>query len=201
MARALGATRGRAGATRSCAGAAASSNAASAPASTRRWHVVANAIDVESVPVRRGSGASERPPPPRLWRCIPLVVCVGRLCRQKGQDVLLDAWPAVRAAVPTARLVLVGDGPDRPHIEQRRLTGVHLAGHHDDVRPWLWAADVAVQPSRYETMALSMLEAMATGRSVVAADIEGAREALGPATARRPARWSPPTTPPGWRSA
>ncbi|MYQ49525.1 glycosyltransferase, partial [Streptomyces sp. SID4985] len=37
----------------------------------------------------------------------PLVVCVGRLCRQKGQDVLLRAWERVRAEVPRARLALV----------------------------------------------------------------------------------------------
>ncbi|MFE0788503.1 glycosyltransferase [Streptomyces mutabilis] len=42
----------------------------------------------------------------------PLVVCVGRLCRQKGQDVLLTAWRSVLARVPGARLVLVGDGPE-----------------------------------------------------------------------------------------
>ena len=67
-------------------------------------------------------------------------------------------------------------------VEHRaaRLAGVRLVGDHEDVRPWLRAADVVVQPSSYETMALSMLEAMSMGRSVVATDIEGAREALGP---------------------
>jgi glycosyltransferase involved in cell wall biosynthesis len=142
------------------------------------WHVVPNAIDLDRFPAagpqerraaRRRLGVAER----------PTVVCVGRLCPQKGQDVLLDAWPAVLAAVPTAQLLLVGDGPDRPSIEARALPGVRLVGHQDDVAPWLWAADIVVQPSRYETMALSMLEAMASARSVVAADIEGAREALG----------------------
>ncbi|WP_461031075.1 glycosyltransferase, partial [Streptomyces sparsus] len=40
----------------------------------------------------------------------PLVVCVARLCPQKGQDVLLRAWPEVTRRVPGARLALVGDG-------------------------------------------------------------------------------------------
>jgi glycosyltransferase involved in cell wall biosynthesis len=147
------------------------------------WHVVPNAIDLTRFPAagpaerhdaRRRCGLAER----------PTVVCVGRLCPQKGQDVLLDAWPAVLAALPTAQLLLVGDGPDRSAIEARSLPGVHLVGHQRDVTPWLWAADVVVQPSRYETMALSMLEAMASARTVVAADIEGAREALGPEAGR-----------------
>jgi glycosyltransferase involved in cell wall biosynthesis len=144
-----------------------------------RWHVVPNAIDVAQFPV---AGPRERDHARSVLGLGNelLVVCVGRLCHQKGQDVLLEAWPAVRAAVPTAQLVLVGDGPDRSHIDRHLPAGVSLAGHQDDVRPWLWAADVVAQPSRYETMALSMLEAMASGRSVVAADIEGAREALGP---------------------
>jgi glycosyltransferase involved in cell wall biosynthesis len=142
------------------------------------WHVVPNAIDVAHFTLAGDAGRQ------RARRSIgvgdePLVVCVGRLCAQKGQDLLLDAWPLVRAAVPEARLVLVGDGPDRQVIEARDCPGVELAGRQGDVRPWLWAADVVVQPSRYETMALSMLEAMACGRSVVATDIEGAREALG----------------------
>ena len=143
-----------------------------------RWHVVPNAIDLrrfhfagtaERGDARRGLGLGD----------IPLVVCVGRLCAQKAQDVLLEGWPAVRRRVRTAQLVLVGDGPDRAVIEQRRVSGVQLVGRQQDVRPWLWAADVVVQPSRYETMALSMLEAMASGRSVVATDIEGAKEAMG----------------------
>ncbi|MFE0803485.1 glycosyltransferase [Streptomyces sp. NPDC058812] len=49
----------------------------------------------------------------------PLVVCVGRLCRQKGQDVLLTAWQSVLARVPGARLVLVGDGPDHARLADR----------------------------------------------------------------------------------
>ncbi|HEU4841081.1 MAG TPA: glycosyltransferase [Ilumatobacteraceae bacterium] len=143
------------------------------------WHIVPNAIDVSRYDL---AGPTERRSARRQLGIgdEPLVVCVGRLCRQKGQDVLLAAWPAVLQVIPTAQLILVGDGPDRPTIERCTVAGVRLVGEHDDVRPFLRAADVVVQPSRYETMALSMLEAMSMGRSVVATDIEGAREALGP---------------------
>jgi glycosyltransferase involved in cell wall biosynthesis len=109
----------------------------------------------------------------------PLAVCVGRLSRQKGQDLLLDAWPAVRREAPDAVLVLVGDGPDRAELERREAAGVLFAGSRGDVPDWLAAADVVVQPSRWEGMALIVLEAMARARSVVAAAADGVRESLG----------------------
>ena len=109
----------------------------------------------------------------------PLVVCVGRLSRQKGQDVLLEAWPAVRAHVPDARLVLVGEGPDRDRLERRAPPEVLFAGIRPDVPDWLAAADVVAAPSRWEGMSYALLEALARARSVVASDTAGAKEALG----------------------
>ncbi|MBM9505782.1 glycosyltransferase [Actinacidiphila acididurans] len=112
----------------------------------------------------------------------PLVVCVGRLCHQKGQDLLLRAWPEVTARVPDARLVLVGDGPDRDRLRLLAPPQVLLAGAVDPL-PWYRAADVVVLPSRWEGMALAPLEAMACGRPVVVTDTAGARESLPPADA------------------
>ncbi|MEU6992910.1 glycosyltransferase [Streptomyces sp. NPDC046465] len=109
---------------------------------------------------------------------VPLVVCVGRLCRQKGQDVLLRAWPAVAAQVPEARLVLVGDGPDGDRLRARAGPRVAFAGEAADAAPWYRAADVVVLPSRWEGMALAPLEAMACARPVVVTDVDGARESL-----------------------
>lgn len=110
----------------------------------------------------------------------PLVVCVGRLCRQKGQDVLLRAWPEVTRSVPGARLALVGDGPDAARLREAAPPGVLFVGAVADTRPWLRAADVAVLPSRWEGMALAPLEAMACGTPVVLTDVSGARESLPP---------------------
>lgn len=109
----------------------------------------------------------------------PLAVCVGRLHRQKHQAALLDAWPAVRARVPGAELALVGDGPDRAELEARAVEGVRLAGAQADVRPWLVAADVVAQPSRWEGLSLSLLEALGTARPVVVTDVPGMREVAG----------------------
>ncbi|MGV9281051.1 glycosyltransferase [Streptomyces sp. NPDC003730] len=111
----------------------------------------------------------------------PLVVCVGRLCRQKGQDLLLDAWETVLARVPGARLVLVGDGPDRARLAARAPASVRFTGAVADAAAWYRAADLVVLPSRWEGMALAPLEAMACGRPVLVTDVDGAREGLPPA--------------------
>ena len=110
----------------------------------------------------------------------PTVVCLGRLCRQKGQDRLVALWPDVRRRVPDARLVLVGDGPDRAAVSGREAEGVVVVGAQADPAAWLAAADVVVVPSRWEGMALAPLEAMATGRSVVGFDVVGLAESVPP---------------------
>ncbi|MFI8896429.1 glycosyltransferase family 4 protein [Streptomyces paradoxus] len=144
-----------------------------------RWSVVPNGIDVERFrPADADAVRAELLPDggPRG----PLVVCVGRLCRQKGQDVLLTAWESVLRRVPGARLVLVGDGPDHGRLRALAPGSVRFAGDVDDVVPWYQAADLVVLPSRWEGMALAPLEAMACGRPVVVTDVGGARESLPP---------------------
>jgi glycosyltransferase involved in cell wall biosynthesis len=113
----------------------------------------------------------------------PLVLAVGRLSEQKGQDVLLRAWPAVLERVPKAELLVVGDGPTRAGLEAQRRPRVRFEGARTDVEDWLAAADVVAMPSRWEGLSLVMLEAMASARSVVATDVAGAREALAEAGA------------------
>ncbi|HVF32733.1 MAG TPA: glycosyltransferase [Acidimicrobiales bacterium] len=141
--------------------------------------VVPNSVDLERfTPLAAPDRAALRAALD-LPAAAPVAVCAGRLSRQKGQDLLVAAWPAVRARVPEAELVLVGDGPDRAALEIRAGDGVRVVGDQREVAPWLRAADLAVLPSRYEGMALGVLEAMACGRSVVAADADGMREALG----------------------
>lgn len=108
----------------------------------------------------------------------PIAVCVGRISRQKGQDRLLDLWPRVRERVPDATLVLVGDGELPAEGRVGLPSGVLLVGAAADVWSWYAAADVVVSPSRWEGMSLVLLEAGACGRSVVATDVDGVREAL-----------------------
>ncbi|MFI7295621.1 glycosyltransferase [Streptomyces sp. NPDC050121] len=142
-----------------------------------RWSVVPNGIDPERFhpapvdTVRAGLL-------PLLAPAAPLVVCVGRLCRQKGQDVLLAAWADVARKVPGARLVLVGDGPDGEQLRSCAPESVLFTGAVADAVPWYQAADLVVLPSRWEGMALAPLEALACGRPVVVTDVDGARESL-----------------------
>jgi glycosyltransferase involved in cell wall biosynthesis len=111
---------------------------------------------------------------------VPLAVCVGRITRQKGQDVLLSAWPAVTAQCPGAYLALAGDGVLPDALRQRVCGEVLLPGRVADPRPWYDAADVVVLPSRWEGLPLTLLEALAVGRPVVGSDIAGIAEELPP---------------------
>ncbi|MFI0541760.1 glycosyltransferase [Streptomyces sp. WSLK1-3] len=149
-----------------------------------RWSVIPNGIDTERFRPAAADTVRARLLP-EVDPAAPLVVCVGRLCRQKGQDVLLRAWDAVLRQVPAARLVLVGDGPERDRLRDAAPGSVLFAGAVADAVPWYRAADLLVLPSRWEGMALAPLEAMACGRPVVVTDVDGARESLPPALAPR----------------
>ena len=150
---------------------------------TRRWTpwvrtVIPNGVDLEAWPV----AADEERAAARQRLDLgqdQIAVCVGRLSRQKGQDVLLEACPSVAARVAGARLVLVGGGPEKDHLRRLAGPGVDLTGARDDIGDWYAAADVVVSPSRWEGMSLVVVEAMARARSIVATDVPGAREALG----------------------
>jgi glycosyltransferase involved in cell wall biosynthesis len=114
------------------------------------------------------------------WRAEPRAVFVGRLAPEKGLDVLIDAWPAVRAVFPSARLTLVGEGPQRGALEARveRLGlggSITLPGAAEDPTALLRAADLFILPSREEGMSVALLEAMALGVPLAATSIPGNR--------------------------
>ncbi len=141
--------------------------------------VLPNGIDLT---VFRPAGARDRVAARKVLGLedLPTVLCVGALTVQKGQQDLLADWPQVRARVPDAQLLLVGDGPDRRALERlaEGQAGVTFAGARTDVPTWLAAADVVVVPSRWAGMALLPLEAMACARSVVATDVNGVVDSL-----------------------
>ncbi|NXY98137.1 glycosyltransferase [Streptomyces sp. BR123] len=155
------------------------------------WSVIRNGVDLDHYRPGGPDRAEDRtaaraglPLPAAFLGDGPLAVCVGRLCRQKGQDLLLRAWREVLGNLPEARLALVGDGPDTEKLRRCAPPGVLFAGGADDIRPWLRAADLVVLPSRWEGMALAPLEAMASGRPVLVSDVSGARESLPPGQGR-----------------
>ena len=113
-----------------------------------------------------------------------LIGAVGRLTADKGgQDVLIRAVGRVRATCPQVRLVMVGDGPLRPGLEeltaQLGLTDtVIFTGLRSDVPRLLSALDVFVLPSEREALPVAVLEAMAAGLPVVATRVGGIPEVV-----------------------
>jgi glycosyltransferase involved in cell wall biosynthesis/SAM-dependent methyltransferase len=107
-----------------------------------------------------------------------VIVGLGRLVPIKGYDVLIEALPAVVAALPDTRLLLVGGGPLRPDLEtQAARLGmtdrVTITGVTRDVVTALAAADVLVAPSRNEGMGRAIVEAMALGVPPVGTRVGG----------------------------
>ena len=114
---------------------------------------------------------------------IPQLVCVGRLCEQKGQLLLIEAAGLLKAHGVPFQLVLAGDGEMRPEIEaaiarlgidtQVRITGWISSAQ---VRDELLAARALVLPSFAEGLPVVIMEAMALGRPVLSTYVAGIPE-------------------------
>ena len=129
------------------------------------------------------NGVPDRPQRPPLSGP-PTVGFAGRLVDLKGTHVLVRAMPLVRRAVPDARLVVAGDGPERPRLEAlaRKLgvaDAVDFAGHltHAEMEPRLAAAWVQAVPGLWaEPFGIVVAEAMMRGTAVVATNTGGPLE-------------------------
>jgi glycosyltransferase involved in cell wall biosynthesis len=141
----------------------------------RRIHTVPNGIDAsrfrpeDRALARRSLG---------LDAGAPLLVCVSRLSREKGVDLLLEAL--ARARRRDLHLAIVGDGPEAPALRAQRdrlglASRVHFAGRrpHEEIPRWMSAADAVVLGSRSEGHPNALLEALACGRPVVAPRVGG----------------------------
>ncbi len=108
---------------------------------------------------------------------------VTRLHESKGNSYLVDAAARVVAERPQARFCLIGEGPLRPALEaQARALGLDdrflFAGFVRDVAGALAAFDLSVFPSLWEGTPLTVFEAMAAGRPIVATDADGLLDVL-----------------------
>jgi glycosyltransferase involved in cell wall biosynthesis len=108
---------------------------------------------------------------------------IGRLCRQKAPDTLLQALPAIRRSAPETSFVFMGSGDPRPLrrlAERLGVSGVvafRPAGDGQAVAAFLRGCDVLAMPSRWEAFPYTLLEALAAGTPVVATAVGGVPEA------------------------
>ena len=149
----------------------------------RKVAVVHNCVDISLVDAGRHSRGGMR----RAFGFGPDDVVLGtvsRLAPVKGHADLLHAMASVLARRPSARLLIVGDGPERPRLEALAVElslgkRVTFAGMRGDVPRVLAGLDVFVQPTaEVEGLPLSIAEAMAARLPVVATDVGGVREAV-----------------------
>ena len=145
---------------------------------------VQRAIDV--IPNFLDCAHYRRRPDPGLRRdiCPPgtdaLIVHMSNFRPVKRVDTVVEVFRRVRQEL-RARLLLVGDGPVRPEIEQQvRAHGLHddvvfIGEEHDPVR-WLSIADLFLLPSAQESFGLAALEAMACEVPVIASNVGGLTE-------------------------
>lgn len=151
-----------------------------------RVHVVRNGVNLQqfkpwpSVEARQRLGLGGE----------PLVLSVGNLVPVKGHDLTIDAFALLGSRLPGLRLVIVGRGPEREALQalaRRRGVAdrVHFAGAvpHEDLSWWYSAADVFALASHSEGWPNVLLESMACGTPVIAPDVGGCPEVIGPGVA------------------
>jgi glycosyltransferase involved in cell wall biosynthesis len=112
-----------------------------------------------------------------------IVGVVARLEPEKGHPTLLEAWPAVLRSCPDAYLLVIGEGSRREALEHQAEDlrighRVVFTGRRDDIPAVTAALDVAVLPSYREAQGLTILEAMALTRPVVASNVGGIPEMI-----------------------
>ncbi len=114
-----------------------------------------------------------------------VIGCIGRLHPQKGQIYLIEAFAQIAAEFPDSILLLVGDGTEKAVLEQsaHRLglrERVLFAGEvkGDQYNEMFAAIDIYVQPSVFEGLPRTLLDAMYYGKAIIASDINGNSEAV-----------------------
>jgi glycosyltransferase involved in cell wall biosynthesis len=148
-----------------------------------RLHYVPNGIDTARF------AASAPIDPDRLAALGegPVIGTIAALRPEKNLARLLSAFAQFRARTP-ARLVIVGDGAERPALERQAAAlgiGTHVlfAGHSTEPERWMASFDIFALSSDTEQMPLSVLEAMAAGLPVVATDVGDVRLMVAPENA------------------
>ncbi len=113
----------------------------------------------------------------------PSIIAIGKFHRQKGFDILLDAFSQIKDEHPKWSLTILGDGKLRPELERQRDSlglsdRVYLPGFVNNPLQYLQQADIFVMPSRYEGFPNALCEAMACGLPVIVSDFRSAVDIL-----------------------
>jgi sugar transferase (PEP-CTERM/EpsH1 system associated) len=135
------------------------------------------------VTVHNGIPADNGHPPAKARTGDVVFIAVGRLAEIKNHRLMLGAFRQVLVSGAPARLLIVGDGPERANIERyleanRLEDKVRLLGFRSDVGDLLREADVFILTSRYEGISIAMLEAMGAGLPVIATRVGGVPETV-----------------------
>ncbi len=140
------------------------------------------------VPLPAGTGRAPRMDRRQalgLGEGAPLCLSVGRLAREKNQAFLLSVFALILRELPAARLILVGEGDDRPRLQRLACAmgigkRVRFVGAvpHESVNDYYLAADLFLFPSTSETQGIVVLEALAAGLPVVAVESDAAADLL-----------------------
>jgi len=141
-----------------------------------RVAIVMNGVDAALFhPRDRAAARAELGLPPG-----PLALYVGNLKEDKGVLDLAEAWVQVARTLPDARLAIVGGGPARQALEAALPPRASLLGPrpHDEISSWIAACDILVLPSHAEGTPNVVLEALASGRRVVATAVGGVPDLL-----------------------
>jgi glycosyltransferase involved in cell wall biosynthesis len=114
---------------------------------------------------------------------VPVIGTIGRLTFQKGQKYLIEAVSKIKEKFPKIMLLVVGDGPMKEELQNYAKTlglneHVIFTGSRRDVPALLAAMDIFVLPSLWEGLPNALLEAMASGKSIIATDILPVREVI-----------------------
>ncbi|WP_281689050.1 glycosyltransferase family 4 protein [Pseudonocardia thermophila] len=143
------------------------------------WRTLHNGVDLTSFNPVDGPPAplpADIDVPPGA----PVVSIVAAVREPKGHEYAVAAWPKVRAQVPDAVLLIVGDGPHLPALRAKAegVPGIVFTGAREDVPAILRGSTLALLPSLTEALPTSLIEAAATGLAVVATTVGGTPETV-----------------------
>ena len=146
------------------------------------WRVLRNGIDLDIW----SPGPGRLPHKLRIPGDAPIVSITGELRATKGHALAIAAWHSVLSHIPEARLLIVGDGPERATLRRQvQRAGLQhrvlFAGRIDD--EWervdiVRASHIGLLPSYGEALPIALIEASACARPVVATDVGGVREVV-----------------------